>query len=51
MGVCVHAVDTLPFGGVGSSGMGKYHGKFSFDTYSHMKSVMKRKQGMEKMNE
>ena len=33
---------SLPFGGVGSSGMGKYHGKASFDTFSHEKSVMKR---------
>ena len=29
----------LPFGGVGSSGMGSYHGKKSFDTFSHFKSV------------
>ena len=33
---------SLPFGGVGSCGMGKYHGKASFDTFSHEKSVMKR---------
>jgi aldehyde dehydrogenase (NAD+) len=32
----------LPFGGVGPSGMGRYHGKFGFDTFSHMKSVMTR---------
>ncbi len=32
----------LPFGGVGQSGMGKYHGKFSFDLFSHTKSVMKK---------
>jgi aldehyde dehydrogenase (NAD+) len=31
----------LPFGGVGSSGMGTYHGKFSFDLFSRPKSVMK----------
>jgi aldehyde dehydrogenase (NAD+) len=31
----------LPFGGVGYSGMGAYHGKFSFDTFTHAKSVMK----------
>src|SRR5699024_5478437 len=31
----------LPFGGVGSSGMGAYHGKYSFDTFSHEKAVMK----------
>ena len=28
----------LPFGGVGSSGIGQYHGKYSFDTFSHMRS-------------
>jgi aldehyde dehydrogenase (NAD+) len=31
----------LPFGGVGNSGMGSYHGKASFDTFSHRKSVLK----------
>ncbi|GAB4862088.1 Aldehyde dehydrogenase 3 member H1, variant 2 [Ancistrocladus abbreviatus] len=36
------AVPTLPFGGVGESGMGSYHGKFSFDTFSHKKSVLYR---------
>ncbi len=30
----------LPFGGVGTSGMGKYHGKFSFDNFSHTRSVL-----------
>ncbi len=29
-----------PFGGVGYSGMGMYHGKYSFDTFSHSKTVM-----------
>jgi aldehyde dehydrogenase (NAD+) len=29
----------LPFGGVGESGMGSYHGKFGFDTFSHRKAV------------
>ena len=32
----------LPFGGVGESGMGAYHGKSGFDTFSHKKSIMKR---------
>ncbi|UTE75929.1 aldehyde dehydrogenase [Rossellomorea sp. KS-H15a] len=32
----------LPFGGVGASGMGAYHGKASFDTFSHFKSILKR---------
>jgi aldehyde dehydrogenase (NAD+) len=31
----------LPFGGVGSSGIGAYHGKGSFDTFSHKKSILK----------
>jgi aldehyde dehydrogenase (NAD+) len=31
----------LPFGGVGNSGMGSYHGKASFDTFSHRKSILK----------
>ncbi|KAJ1405025.1 Aldehyde/histidinol dehydrogenase [Sesbania bispinosa] len=32
----------LPFGGVEESGMGSYHGKFSFDSFSHKKSVLYR---------
>lgn len=32
----------LPFGGVGNSGMGSYHGKKSFETFSHFKSVLKK---------
>jgi aldehyde dehydrogenase (NAD+) len=32
----------LPFGGVGNSGMGVYHGKSSFDTFSHIKSIMRK---------
>lgn len=31
----------IPFGGVGNSGMGQYHGKDSFDTFSHKKSIIK----------
>jgi aldehyde dehydrogenase (NAD+) len=31
----------LPFGGVGMSGMGKYHGKASFDAFSHARSIIK----------
>ena len=31
----------LPFGGVGASGIGNYHGKYSFDTFTHAKPVMK----------
>ena len=32
--------ENLPFGGVGNSGMGAYHGKTGFDTFSHQKSVL-----------
>ena len=31
---------SMPFGGVGESGMGAYHGKYGFDTFSHFKPVM-----------
>jgi len=47
-GVCINdtvmqvGVSTLPFGGVGDSGIGKYHGKASFDTFTHYKSVLNR---------
>lgn len=37
------SIDTLPFGGVGNSGLGgNYRGKFGFETFSHQKSVIKR---------
>ncbi len=35
------ANDHLPFGGVGSSGMGNYHGSYSFSTFSHEKGYLK----------
>jgi len=47
-GVCVndvlsHAgVPELPFGGVGNSGMGAYHGRYGFDAMSHSKAVVRR---------
>ncbi|NEO20255.1 MULTISPECIES: aldehyde dehydrogenase [unclassified Moorena] len=47
-GVCLNEtvmhlnVPSLPFGGVGDSGMGAYHGKAGFDTFSHQKSVLKK---------
>uniref|UniRef100_A0A803PIC2 Aldehyde dehydrogenase n=1 Tax=Cannabis sativa TaxID=3483 RepID=A0A803PIC2_CANSA len=47
-GMCINdtvihlTVPGLPFGGVEESGMGSYHGKFSFDGFSHKKSVMYR---------
>lgn len=36
------ATPYMPFGGVGDSGMGGYHGKASFDTFTHYKSVLKK---------
>ena len=36
------ATSNMPFGGVGNSGMGCYHGKYGFDTFSHKKSVLKK---------
>jgi aldehyde dehydrogenase (NAD+) len=45
-GACVNATlwhlanSNLPFGGVGPSGMGAYHGRESFETFSHRKSVV-----------
>ena len=46
-GVCINdtivhlTASNLPFGGVGNSGFGKYHGKAGFDTFSHQKSVFR----------
>lgn len=41
--VMAHAgVTDLPFGGVGSSGMGAYHGDYTFETFTHRKSVLMR---------
>ncbi|KAM4843431.1 aldehyde dehydrogenase, dimeric NADP-preferring [Thomomys bottae] len=41
--VIVHiTVNSLPFGGVGNSGMGAYHGKKSFETFSHCRSCLVR---------
>ncbi|KAF5285786.1 hypothetical protein FQA39_LY04247 [Lamprigera yunnana] len=39
------AVDNVPFGGVGNSGMGSYHGKYGFDTFVHKKTVLIRNLG------
>ena len=42
--VVVHlATPEMPFGGVGASGMGSYHGKFGFDIFSHKKSILDKK--------
>lgn len=37
------ATPEMPFGGVGASGMGAYHGKFGFETFSHKKSILDKK--------
>jgi aldehyde dehydrogenase (NAD+) len=36
------AVTDLPFGGVGESGMGAYHGRAGFDTFSHRRAFFQR---------
>jgi aldehyde dehydrogenase (NAD+) len=47
-GACVNGTilhignSSMPFGGVGPSGMGAYHGRFTFETFSHRKAVLKR---------
>jgi aldehyde dehydrogenase (NAD+) len=47
-GACINdtvshfAIDDLPFGGVGESGMGAYHGRHGFETFSHRKGVLDR---------
>ncbi len=41
------ATPYMPFGGVGNSGMGSYHGKASFDTFTHYKSVLVGSQRMD----
>ncbi|XP_073953931.1 aldehyde dehydrogenase type III isoform X5 [Choristoneura fumiferana] len=38
--VMFYGVETLPFGGVGYSGVGAYHGKATFDTFTHKKSCL-----------
>lgn len=46
-GVCINDTiihignNNLPFGGVGNSGIGAYHGFYSFETFSHKKSILK----------
>ncbi|KAG9339751.1 hypothetical protein JZ751_022417 [Albula glossodonta] len=45
------SVSALPFGGVGNSGMGSYHGKFGFDQLSHLRGCLIKKLGMEGVNQ
>ncbi|XP_046500615.1 aldehyde dehydrogenase family 3 member B2-like isoform X2 [Equus quagga] len=42
---------SLPLGGVGNSGMGRYHGKFSFNTFSHHRACLLSPPGLEKLND
>lgn len=44
------SVSSLPFGGVGDSGMGRYHGKHGFDNLSHMRGVLLKQLKMEAVN-
>jgi aldehyde dehydrogenase (NAD+) len=52
-GMCVNhtmfhlAVPGLPFGGVGASGMGAYHGRATFETFTHEKSVLTKPTGLD----
>jgi acyl-CoA reductase-like NAD-dependent aldehyde dehydrogenase len=46
----IHAVPSLPFGGVGNSGFGCYHFKYTFDTFSHYKGVLSTATGLESLN-
>ena len=48
--LCYRLVPSLPFGGVGESGMGACHGKASFDCFTHRKSYLCKSQGMESIN-
>ena len=54
-GVCINEVvmhfteHSLPFGGVGASGMGNYHGKHSFASFSHEKCILKKSPNVELM--
>ncbi|XP_016068920.1 PREDICTED: aldehyde dehydrogenase family 3 member B2-like isoform X2 [Miniopterus natalensis] len=45
------SLSSMPMGGVGNSGMGRYHGKFSFDTFSHQRACLLSCSGLEKLNE
>uniref|UniRef100_A0A672H6E9 Aldehyde dehydrogenase n=1 Tax=Salarias fasciatus TaxID=181472 RepID=A0A672H6E9_SALFA len=45
-----YTLNSLPFGGVGQSGMGRYHGKHTFDQLSHHKACLVRSLAMEHVN-
>ncbi|XP_039681578.1 aldehyde dehydrogenase family 3 member B1 isoform X1 [Perca fluviatilis] len=49
-GIVHMTLPTLPFGGVGASGCGSYHGRWSFETFSHRRAVMLRGWALERLN-
>ncbi|XP_068605710.1 aldehyde dehydrogenase family 3 member B1 [Brachionichthys hirsutus] len=49
-GIVQMTLPSLPFGGVGASGFGNYHGRWSFDTFSHRKACMLRGWALERLN-
>ena len=56
-GMCINdtlmhfSVPSFPFGGVGASGMGRYHGKYTFNAFTHEKPVLTQTAGGESMNQ
>lgn len=49
-GIIHMCLPTLPFGGVGGSGFGSYHGRWGFETFSHRRACMLRGWGLERLN-
>uniref|UniRef100_UPI0037E88446 aldehyde dehydrogenase family 3 member B1 n=1 Tax=Semicossyphus pulcher TaxID=241346 RepID=UPI0037E88446 len=49
-GIIHMTLPTLPFGGIGSSGCGSYHGRWGFETFSHRRACMLRGWGLERLN-
>ncbi|CAJ1075632.1 aldehyde dehydrogenase family 3 member B1 [Xyrichtys novacula] len=49
-GIVHMTLPTLPFGGIGASGWGNYHGRWSFETFSHQRACMLRGWALERLN-
>ncbi|XP_033826495.1 aldehyde dehydrogenase family 3 member B1 [Periophthalmus magnuspinnatus] len=49
-GIIHMALPGLPFGGVGASGFGNYHGRWGFETFSHKRAVLLRGWALERLN-